>query len=243
MNASGGYAGRHAVHMSRRQVVIALLLAGLLSVGTGLVGWAVGRTAEAIVGVATDDGPIAVDTRYDLDTDVLLAGQQSPAVISAAMNEGYPTFQQYVATSHGVYTQGLGIALITYGKKLSPLIIRGIYAVNVTCSAPKEPWTLLKTSHGGPFPPLPLAIGLHDGVAKEPGVPDKSWSFPRQVSVTDADYFFVQPTAPTGQICSFSLEIEYTFEGRDGVKRIDSNGTAFKVADASAASRTINMTA
>lgn len=217
--------------------------ASLVVVGfilSGLGGWLIGRLADSTLEKITDTGPIAVEMRGVRDADVLVDGEPDLSALAKSLHSE-ASIDGFLAGMNGTYVEGYGVTLTTYGTDDAPVLIRGVNASDVKCQRPLGSWTLLASYRGGGATPLPLTLRLSNKDDVAFGTTDGTWSFPRQVSPTDADLFNVFPVAPNGEICTFDITVEYTLKGEDAAKRIDRNGQPFRVGDKRVAKKVVQL--
>jgi len=185
-----------------------------------------------------DTAPLAVD----VESTGSLAGAVVPLGEDEVMEASHPDsaadLADWVKGHSGIWVdRGSVLMLNAYGTVESPVIIRSIRAVQISCSTPEGPWTWLKTGGGGAYGAFPAHIGFpQDGTSESlPAVEvpfnAEEWSFPRQVSQAEAEGYDIEVQVPAGMVCAFALEFSITAGSNDDLVVVDNDGEAFVVAD------------
>ncbi len=214
-----------------------MFVCGLAVFAAGAVGqWGIGRVLDTATRAATDEGPLAVDAGGAQDDWVIVPTDSTSALPKAPE----PGRSQLTRAARGVGGAPVDPSYLfdTYGLVDTPVIIRGISAHDVTCERAAGDWTGARIAGGGAFDELPVQIELSANAETADGVPEVVptgdeagiWTFPRQVSGSEADRFLVTLRAPAKSICSLRLRVDYISRGEAGTLVVEDNGRRFQAA-------------
>lgn len=228
---------RHPV----RKYTAVLASLGLMFV-SGLSGWAIGKTADRAVSMATDDGPVGIDVEWSSGSKLLVPEGAVSQLPHPSWT--YPEWDSKVYAIGGVDVRHI-TRFYLYGEAETPVVINSISAVQVNCEPASDGWIEVSPGAGGALPDLMLAIDLHSGKDTAIGTPvgqgasGDSWDFPRSVSQSEIERYLAMVQPPPSDICSYRLSIHYRSDGKEGVRLVDDDGEPFRAAGEGIADKTI----
>lgn len=236
----GSRGGKHIGKRTISLVLASLVVFTLLS----LYQWVVGRTADVTANRLTSRHPLAASiysppeparafsvivprSKGELGSPVLK--NSGTAILEWATNEG------------GAAADALMLQEVVTGVVARPLVVTGISASDVKCSAPLG-GTFFAPVGAGPLPGRLSLINLDSKERRarpQLDLSGKRWAFPRQVSQAEAERFAFIATTNRGD-CTFNLAFHYRDGESERTLIVDDHGKQFRVSSSSAATSIAN---
>jgi len=226
----------------QRVTIVAGLSAVVLLVLGGLLNGFVGSIADRILGKATASPPLHVELSSDPEpyrAFSVIVPQPPSALGSPVLGNSGTQIMRWADSKGGAAADSVGFEIIIYGQADHPLIIDGLQPKQLHCSPPAG-GTYFPPVGAGSLPQRLLSIDLDQASPAgkpEPNDEDVKWSFPLQVSASDAERIYVRASSNKSD-CSFRLAVSYRNGGRKGTQEINDHGDPFRVVASSAANWT-----
>jgi len=251
-------AGKHRRRVPWYVALSGMLLAALLflagALANGLVGLGLDRTAEDREANARQRTGLNVDVYSDPFNASYHADGAPDVVVPIAAREvmqgalpdaaSSTSFLRWAEERDGTFAGATRVIFTVSSAATEPAVIRGVRVVVQGARRPPMDGTRVRWAGAGGFPTRALSADLdHDPVRYEflLGEDGEQWGFPLQVGDgSDMEYFSILVHSETCD-CRFTIEIDYSLEGREDTYVLDRSGKGFRVAAVSAASDLVWM--